>query len=183
MPPSAASHPTLQGQSRVALGHGTRAFLLSVAIVVLGGAPSSPLVPWLSSITSSKAAPRFGLVAAAATTIDTAVGDAEHATTKKQQQVKAEEERGLYSWYAERSSSAGRPLGLERKLAPAIVDEELLESDAPQNFANADSGTDLSVLLEGCPLPADATAVKVKHGKPATGNIADHLIDGDPSTW
>lgn len=132
---------------------------------------------------------------------------AEHATTKKQQQAEREEEHELYTWYHESSSSGGKPLGLERNLAlnndpaiddklnmdPPIDDKRLdtgpivdantagLEFDDP--FHHLDSESDLSVLLEGCTLPAQATSVQVKHDKPTTGNIADFAIDGDPSTW
>lgn len=188
MPPSAASRPApleKSGMLRVALGHGTRAFLFSLAVIVLGGGPSSPLAPLLSSVSSSEvASTRFGFVAAAATTADTAIAAAEHATAMKQAQAEKEEEDGLYSWYGERSSSAGRPLGLERNLAPAIEEEGVLEADNPSNFGSQDSsGSDLNVLLEGCTLPAEMTSVKAKGNKPTTGNIADNAIDGNPMTW
>lgn len=189
MPRSATSRPKLQEQRgflRVALGHGTRAFLLSFAVVVLGGGPSSPLVPSFSSISSSTAAPRFGFVVAAAATLDTAVAAAEHASTNQQAQAEKGEERGLYSSYDERSSSAGRALGLERNLAsssddPSIVELKELEFDDPIN--DVDSGSEISVLLEGCTIPAESTSVQVKHDKPTSGNIADNAIDGDPMTW
>lgn len=179
MAPPATSRQTLQGQSRVlrvALGHVTRAFLLSLAVVVLGGGPSSPLVP----ASSSKFASRSGFAAAAAAPADTAITAAEHATTKKQQQAEEEEEHGLYSWYDGRGSSAGRPLGLERNLAPSIA-EDKLELDAPENFI--DSGSELTELLEGCTLPAKATSVRAKGDKPTTGNIVDNIIDGNAMTW
>lgn len=176
-PSSAASRPTLQGQSAVlwsALGYGARAFLLSLAVVVLGGAPSSPLIP-----SSSTVAPRFGFVAAAA--VAPAATPTDYATTNKQQQAEREEEQELYAWYDASISSAGRPLRLERNLQPAVEEEETLEADAPDLFM--DSGSDLSVLLEGCTLPAQATSVRAKHDKPTKGNIADNAVDGDPSTW
>lgn len=176
MPPSATSRAKLQGQSgvrRVALSHGMRAFVLSLAVVVLGGGPSSPLAPSISSVPSSKVTSRFGFVGAAATTT-------EHATAKKQLQVENEEEEDeLYSWYDERSTSAGSPLGLERNLAP-VVDAKIAPDD-PDLFL--DSGSDLVVLLEGCTLPAETTSVRVHNDKPTSGNIAENTIDGDPNTW
>lgn len=162
---------------RVALGHGTRAFLLSFAVVVFGGGPSSPLVPSLSTISSSKVAPRFGFVEAAATTTETVVAAAEHPTIKQQAKAEQEEEQGLYSSYDERRSSAGGPLGLERNLAP---EEEMLDFDGA--VINMDSASQLTVLLEGCTLPAETTSVQVKDDKPISGNIAENAIDGDPTT-
>eukprot|EP00752_Nemacystus_decipiens_P017488 g15679.t1 len=185
MPMLATSRLKLQGQPgvlRAALGHGIRAFLLSFAVVLLGGGPSFPIVPSLSSVSSSEAAPRFGFVAAAATTTETAVAAAEHAAVNQQAhaQKEEEEEDGLSS-YDERSSNAGGPLGVERERNLALVIHKMLNPDDP--VGQADSGSELSVLLEGCTLPAVATSVEVKHGKPKNGNIADYAIDGDPQTW
>eukprot|EP00903_Cladosiphon_okamuranus_P015353 g14179.t1 len=177
MPPSATSRPKLQGQSGVrwvALVHGARTLLLSLAVVVLGGGPSSPLVPSFSSASSSQVTPRFGFVEAASTTTDAAI--------KKQLQVENEEEDGLYSWPDERSSSDGMPLGLERNLAavPDLISKKAI--DDPALFEDS-SVNDLVVLLEGCTLPAEATSVRVHNDKPTSGNIAENAIDGDPNTW
>lgn len=174
---------------RTALGCGTRVILLSLAVVVLGGGPSSPLLPSFSSTSSTKITPRFGFAAAAATPTDTAIATAQHATTRKHQPVQKEEEHELFSWHDEGSSSVGRPLGLERNLAPAATLEELepapavgeLELDDPKY--HQDSGSELTVLLEGCLLAATATSVQVKHDKPTNGNVAGNAIDGDPMTW
>lgn len=180
MAPSATSFAKLTRQSgvrRLALGHGTRAFLLSLAVVVLGGGPSFPLA--LTNVM-----PRSSFAAAAATTADIAIAAADHTTTNKQPQADTgEEEHGLYSSYDGRSSSTGRPLGLERNLSPEVVDEETeIEMDDPR-LVHDSSGSDLGVLLEGCALPAEATSVRVRNDKPTKGNVAENAIDGDPKTW
>lgn len=116
---------------------------------------------------------------AAASAIDTpatALGDA---TTKKP--LEGVEEDELLSSKHGDISGGSKPLPLERKLRPDVRTED--DSDSLDLYFDSISSSIPTVLLEGCLIPAEMTSVKVKHDKPKTGNIAEHAIDGDPSTW
>ncbi|CBJ30709.1 thaumatin-domain containing protein [Ectocarpus siliculosus] len=116
---------------------------------------------------------------AAASAIDTpatALGDA----TIKKSLEEVEEDGPLSSKHGD-ISGGSKPLPLERKLRPDVRTED--DSDSPDLYFDSISSSIPTVLLEGCLIPADMTSVKVKHDKPKTGNIAEHAIDGDPSTW
>lgn len=73
-----------------------------------------------------------------------------------------------------------QPLRVKRKLTPEVKGNAI-EIDAPD--LNLDSSSEPSVLLEGCMIPAEVTAVRAKHDKPTEGNVAENAVDGDASTW
>lgn len=157
-------------------GHGTRASLLFVAMVFAGGhPPSSSFLPSSSSSTATRGNGFMLSAEAAASAIDTPATAAGDATTKKQlQEVELSSKHGDISGGSE-------PLPLERKLRLDVRTED--DYDSPELSFDSSSSSIPNVLLEGCLLPAEMTSVKVKHDKPTSGNIAEHAIDGDPSTW